>query len=144
MWGNRPLVEVETRDGAMVTATREHLHISAPETTLPWHTVITAEWDAPILRIHAAPEGSPCRFNLEIPNPKRLPEVVRERVTDSVIISERRTLPGGASATFVARRLPGDEVAWSVVFDSGLNAQDPELQAQASRLLEDLRSTLGV
>jgi hypothetical protein len=81
---------------------------------------------------------------LEIPNPKRLPEVVRERVTDSVITSERRTLPSGASATFVARRLPADEVAWSVVFDSGVNSQDPELQAEASRLLEDLRSTLGV
>lgn len=144
MWGSRPLVRVSTREGAVVTATREHLHISEPEITVPWHTVITAEWTAPILRVHAAPAGAPLRLNLEIPEPKRLPEVVRERVTDSVIISERRTLAGGAGATFVARRLPGDEVAWTVVFDSGFDSRDRGLQAQAAQLLEDLRSTLGV
>mgnify|MGYP007090087175 CR=1 FL=1 len=144
MWGSKNLVEVTTSSGAIVTASRESLSISEPAVTLPWYSVVSAVWEAPVLKVLATYDGKPLKLDLEIPNPKRLPEVVRERVTDSVIITERRTLPAGVGATFVARRHPGDEVAWAVVFDSGVDSADPALQEQASELLSELRSTLGI
>ena len=144
MWGSKNLVEVTTASGAIVTASRESLSISEPAVTLPWYSVVSAVWEAPVLKVLATYDGKPLKLDLEIPNPKRLPEVVRERVTDSVIITERRTLPAGVGATFVARRHPGDEVAWAVVFDSGVDSADPALQEQASELLSELRSTLGI
>lgn len=144
MWGSRTLVEVTTSSGATVSATREYLSVSEPPVTLPWYSVVSATWEAPVLKVLATHEGKPLKLDLEIPNPKRLPEVVRERVTDSVIITERRTLPAEVGATFVARRHPNDEVAWSIVFDSGVDSTDPVLQEQASELLSELRSTLGI
>ena len=144
MWGSKPLVEVSTSSAAIVTATRRSLNISEPDVTLPWYSVVSAVWEAPVLKVLATHEGKPLKIDLVIPNPKRLPEVVRERVTDSVIITERRTLPAGVGATFVARRHPDDEVAWSIVFDSGVDSADPVLQEQASDLLSELRSTLGI
>lgn len=144
MWGSNVLVEVTTSSGSIVTATRKSLNISDPDVSLPWYSVVSAVWEAPVLKVLATHEGKPLKLDLEIPNPKRLPEVVRERVTDSVIITEHRTLPAGVGATFVARRHPNDEVAWSVVFDSGVDSADPVLQEQAGELLTELRSTLGI
>ncbi len=72
---------------------------------------------------------------------------MRDRVTDSVVISEYRELGEDAGAHFVARRKPGgglDEITWSVVFDSGLDSTDETLRSKAERILGELRSSLGI
>ena len=125
-----------------VAATRTALYL--PGRCIPWHTIAKAEWAEPFLDVvvTAGPRGELIRMEFE--DPGRLAPVIRERVTDSVIISEHRALPSGAGATFAARRLPGDEIAWSVTFDAGVDPTNPENQAQATEVLDELRSTLGV
>jgi hypothetical protein len=47
----------------------------------------------------------------------------------------------------VARRAPGGgvaDIAWSIVFDAGLDPGDPVLRQSADRALADLRSSLGI
>lgn len=138
----RTLAFAHTIHRQPVAATRTALH--TPGRVIPWHTIAKAEWAEPFLEIvvSTGPRGELLR--LEFEDPGRLPPVIRERVTDSVIISEHRTLPNGHGATFAARRLPGDEIAWSVTFDSGVDPSDPVHQAQATEMLTALRSTLGV
>jgi hypothetical protein len=53
-------------------------------------------------------DRAPRRFHL--PAPGHVPELVRKRVTRSVLTSERRDLAGG-SALFVRRQVPGRDGA---------------------------------
>ncbi|MFM8514865.1 MAG: hypothetical protein ACKOBJ_01205 [Actinomycetota bacterium] len=140
--GHKPLAFAHTIHRKPVAATRTALYL--PGRVIPWHTVAKAEWAEPFLEIvvTAGPRGELIR--LEFEDPGSLPPVIRERVTDSVIISEHRELPNGGGATFAARRLPGDEIAWSVTFDSGVDPTNPVNQAEATHVLAELRSTLGV
>lgn len=125
-----------------VAATRTALFL--PGRNIPWHRVAKAEWAEPFLEIVVTAGARGELIRLEFEDPGSLPPVIRERVTDSVIVTEHRDLPNGYGATFAARRLPGDEISWTVTFDSGVDPTDPVNQAQATEVLSELRSTLGV
>jgi hypothetical protein len=94
-----------------------------------WHLVSKAVWDRSALVItEAITTGTvgeavlladlpPRRFVLV--GPGTVPEVVRERVTNSIRSSQRCELPGGG-AWFVQRRIPGlDGVVLQVRADPG-------------------------
>ena len=68
-----------------------------------------------------------------------LPAVVRRRVDETVVASQRSPLPGGGGVLLVARRIPGQPVReWSVVFDDDTQRTDPEAREAARRKLADL------
>lgn len=127
-----------------VAATSRGLRLSSPDLVIPWHTIATAQWEEPKLTVIANPEGRSIKVVLEIEQAKRFVPVVRDRVTDTVIASERRMITEDQGATFVARRQPDSTIAWSVVFDSGLDPHNPQTRAQADALLTELRGSLGV
>lgn len=127
-----------------VAATSLGLRLSSPATLIPWHTVASAQWDEPNLTVVASPEGRAIKVILEIDSPKNFVPVVRDRVTDTVIASEYRLIASDLGATFVARRQPDSSITWSVVFDSGLDPQNPQTRAQADAILAELRGSLGV
>lgn len=128
--------------GEDVQATRLALLVPARELRLPWDRVTAATWDDPTLHVIA----SGTTYDLEMAEQGLLPEVIRERVQASILVSEHVDLRGDLGARFSARRVPfGDsEVRWTVTFDAGLDAQDPELRVQAEQVLDRLRQTYGV
>ena len=68
-----------------------------------------------------------------------LPAVVRRRVDQTVVASQRSPLPGGGGVLLVARRVPGQAVReWSVVFDDDSRRSDPEAREAARQKLADL------
>jgi hypothetical protein len=68
-----------------------------------------------------------------------LPAVVRRRVDQTVVASQRSPLPGGGGVLLVARRIPGQPVReWTVVFDDDEQRSDPEAREAARRKLADL------
>ena len=74
-----------------------------------------------------------------------LPAAIHDRVTDSVIVSERADLGDGAAAMLVARRNSDvDEIWWAVVFEAGLDPKDPALITRAAAELAQLRESLGI
>lgn len=127
-----------------VAATSRGLRLNRPELVIPWHTIATAQWDEPKLTVIANPEGRSIKLVLEIQQAKTLVPVVRDRVTDTVIASERRLITEDRGATFVARRQPDSTITWSVIFDSGLDPHNPQTRAQADAILAELRGSLGV
>lgn len=131
----------------MVAATERALYVEEPRERLGWDVVTKATWDDPALAVHvAAHDGRPARtLRLTVEQSGDLPAAVRDRVTASVVVSELVDLGDGARARMVARRA-GDHapIRWTVVFESGLPADDPELQARATAALAELRSTLGI
>jgi hypothetical protein len=110
---------------------------------IPWHRVSKATWSEPELVVFLL-DGEPAR-RIELEDARDLPPAVRDRVTDSVIVSEHVELDGEAGARMVARRDSDDgSVRWSVVFDSGLDPNDERLRGAADAALTRLRSALGV
>ena len=114
-------------------------------TRLAWTSVDRATWEEPEVVIEGRLEGSARRWRVRLSDAGRLPEVIRERVTASIVISEHVELVDGGGARIVGRRTDGDTaVEWSVTFDPGLDPQDPALRAAAVTALADLRDSLGI
>lgn len=129
----------------VTAATDRALYVQQTGERIPWEQVTKATWAEPVLEVTRL--GADGRLlpvlRVRLEDPGLLPAVVHDRVTASVLVSERRDLGGGAKALFVARR-DGDEVRWSVVFDTGLDHEDPALQAAAHEELAALRASLGI
>jgi len=130
-------------EGAQAVAATDHgLYGSSFGGRIPWDEVSRAAWDDPHLTVVLV-DGRAHR--LDLLEAGGLPDAMRTMVTDSVIVTERLDLGGGAGALAVARRGRGDgQVHWSVVFDPGLDPADPALRARADEGLAALRAALGI
>ena len=115
---------------------------------VPWDRVLRASWEPEVFELTAQPVdgGRPVVTRVRIEGePGVLPEVVRERVTASIVVQHHAVLDGERGARFIARRVPGStDLRWSVVFDAGLDPADPQLRRSADDVLETLRTSLGV
>jgi hypothetical protein len=139
--GERVLVHARTPGGGYVVATDRALRLPGEE-PLPWYRIDRALWDEEGLRV-VATDGTERR--LPLPEPGRLPEAVRERVTSSILVNRHVRLGDRGGVRLVARRVPGQEAAeWDFVFDRGLDPADPGLRAAAEQVLEEMRRNLGV
>jgi hypothetical protein len=139
--GERVLVHARTPDGGYVVATERALHLPG-EKPLPWHRIDRALWDQEGLHV-VATDGTERRMAL--PDPGRLPEAVRERVTSSILANRHVHLGDRGGVRLVARRVPGQDAAeWELLFDPGLEPVDPGLRAAAEHALEELRRNLGI
>lgn len=143
-WGSGPLPEGPT---GLLAATDRALYVEATQAAYGWDEVGRAAWQEPVLELELlTPEGGAgARLRLVVEDSGDLPSAVRDRVTASVIVSERVEVAEGVQARMVARRAFGDgPIRWNVVFDAGVDASDPVLQAQARAALDDLRDSLGI
>lgn len=141
-------MRVAAADGSEVVGTDRALHLGVA-TVLAWHQVDRARWarDDHTLEVVTLPTGAaPAQtYRVQIPEPGRLPELVRERVTSNILVSERVVLAGRVGARIVARRMPGAEgVRWSVIYDQDDAPVDPDVPAAARDAIASLRSRLGV
>jgi hypothetical protein len=136
--GQRLLAWAIADTGAAVLATdRALVH---QDGATPWEAVEKATWESGRLTI-APVDGPPLQWDFGAEE-TALPIAVRDRVQASIVVAERVDLPGGA-ALITARRPPrGGSPAWTVIFDSGLDPSDPELQAAATAEVERLRRML--
>lgn len=142
-WGSSP--GTDATQTLFAAATDKALYLQATGDRLPWDRISKAIWDDPLLELLVAgDEGQPRLLRVRVEDARDLPAAVHDRVTASVLVSERVDLGNGAGALMVARRADDDEVRWTVVFDSGLDASDPALRAAADAALARLREALGI
>lgn len=114
-------------------------------TRLPWEAIVHAVWEEPYLVVDATGGGVSRAWRIALAEPRRVPEVVRERVMASIVVSERIELTDDAGARVVGRREGmGDRITWTITFDPGLDPADPALREAAQHGLEELRRTFGV
>jgi hypothetical protein len=123
------------------------LYLEPPVRRIPWHRITKATWEEPLLSLavldDAGRAGRP--FGVRITDARDVPAAVYDRVTASVVVSERADLDGGGSALLVARRGGDDgEITWSVVFDAGVDPSDPARRRSADAALRALRDALGI
>lgn len=141
-WGS----STDPTQTTFAAATDRALYLQAIGERLPWDTISKASWDEPVLELALVDaDGRPRQVRVRLDDPRDLPAAVHDRVTASVIVSERVDLGDGAGALMVARRGSDDDaVRWTVVFDSGLDPSDPDLRAAADEALARLRDALGI
>ncbi len=142
--GEHVMAWAATPDGPVV-ATRTALHL--PDgARRPWDLVVNAAWEAPLLRLtlQDRPGGANRELEIVLGEPGRVPMVVRERVTWSVLAEQRAALDGDRGVRVLARRTEDGGVRWTMVFDPGLDPADPALRRAADEALARVQASWGV
>lgn len=140
--GERVLAWASSQSGYAVATNHALLYGSAGSyERLGWEHVRTAVWGDDVLTV-TPEQGGLLVFPLA--DPRRLPEVVRDRVTAGIVLSRLHRFVGGGGVRIVARRRPQDRrLLWTAVPEPGTRLDDPEVSARVQALLEAERRSLG-
>jgi hypothetical protein len=143
--GEKVLAAAATDDGRWVLGTRDTFVVvdssDAEALRIPWEQVDSADWDRDHdqLRVTAVADfGRPRPVQVfAVPEASQLLQLVRERVTASVLLQRRVMVGDRRGLTVIARRPPhgGGEVTWVFELDPGLDPDDPAVRETADRAL---------
>ncbi len=146
--GERILASEVADDGTVVAGTREALHIG--ELRVPWETVEKADWDSDALTLTVTEVGSwgevrPVHV-IALAEPGRLLELVRERVTASVVLQRHVPVRGRKGLYVVARRAPGrdEPLTWLFEYEEGVDPDDPDVRRKAEAALAQAQQDVGL
>lgn len=129
-----------------IGGTRDALYL--PQ-RLPWEQVASADWDQDeaVLRIVEVGDfGTPApRHVLRIEDAGRLLQLVRERVTASIVVQRHVAVSARKGVRVLARQAPGRRgaIAWFVEYDEGLDPAAPEVDRVVQEALTAARRDLG-
>lgn len=149
--GERVLAWAESAEG-LLAGTRDAVYLPGSDarwTRVPWEQVEAADWDgeAEELRVIEVGEWGEPRpeHRFAVTDSGRLLELVRERVTASVVLQRHVTISGTRGVRVVGRRAPrGDRpVSWFLEYDQGVDPADPVVDATARAALAAARDEVG-
>jgi hypothetical protein len=150
----RPLAAAEAEGGVWLVGTRDALQSVDPDgavtTALRWEQVHRADWDVDTSTLHieqVEDYGRPmAAYSFVLAEPGALLELVRERVTASVVLQRRTEVERKRGFSVIGRRAPagGGEVTWAYEFDKGVDPDDPTVMARAEAALRDAKESLGL
>jgi hypothetical protein len=140
----------QARDGSWVLGTRGSLVLLTADerVTMPWEEVEDAAWDLEGERLRVTGVGEYGRprpsYAFEMDDPALLLQLVRERVTASIVLQRRVPVRDRLGITVIGRRSPaGGPVRWMHAYDVGLDPEDPEVVAVADVALLQAQSEVG-
>ncbi|MGI8577632.1 MAG: hypothetical protein ACR2KG_06875 [Nocardioidaceae bacterium] len=148
--GERPLAWASGAHGEWYVGTDRAIHLPAGSgyRSLRWERIARADWrsDADELAIVEVAEWGRCepRTQLWVADPGRLLELLRERVTKSVVCTVFASVQGRRGLSVVGRRSPigNRPVVWCYVLSEGLDPSDPLVVETAERTLAQARAEL--
>lgn len=163
--GEKILAGTRTTDGRWLVGTRDALHVAGSpvaesvesrpeaepvETRIPWEQIERADWDGDEQRLVVVEVGEFGRIQprhaFPVAEPGLLLELVRERVTASVVLQRRVPVHGKRGLLVIGRRAPGGDgaVSWAYQFDVGVDPEDPAVVAAAEAGLRAAEADLGM
>ena len=101
---------------------------------VPWEQVEAADWDRDTAAFRLSEVGTLGRgavvHSFTLDRPGRLLELVRERVTASVVLQRHVALAGRRGLRVIARRAPRGtgEIEWIYEYDEGVDPDDPAIR----------------
>ena len=117
---------------------------------MPWEQVEAADWDRDTDTFRLSEVGTwgeqrPVH-TATLADPGRLLELVRERVTASVVLQRHVTVSGRRGLRVIARRAPSGSggVEWVYEYDEGVDPDDPAVREVARATLEAMRREVGL
>lgn len=149
--GERPLAWGSGRADRWLVGTQSALHVETSDgwRRLGWEHIERAEWnhDSDTLAIiEVAGWGLPeRRTEFALVDPGQLLELLRERVTKSVVLTVYAAVHGRRGLSVVGRRSPTGqgEILWSYVLAQGLDPEDPLVAEVAERSLVEAQAELA-
>jgi hypothetical protein len=112
-----------------------------------WHEVAEATWD-PGTRVVAVRWATPAEPELRlrlVEQPGRVPEVVRERVMSTYVLSQRVPVRGRRRVTVAVRRNASDgTLLVQAVPDEGIDPHRPETAEKVAAMARDLAEQVGL
>jgi len=152
--GEKVLAAARSEDGTWVLGTRDALVLlphgeAALPTRIAWEHVQAADWSRDDDRLRVSEVGEYGRprpvHEVVLEEPGLLLQLVRERVTASVVLQRRVEVGDGRGLMVVARRPPrGGDVAWAYELDPGLDPDDPVVRDAAETGLRRAAEELGL
>jgi hypothetical protein len=155
--GEKVLAHTVATDGTWLLGTRLRLVLvdggdpseERPAIQIPWEEVEDASWEQDDGRLRVAEigqYGAPRpTYSFTVQDPALLLQLIRERVTASIVLQRRVPVRGKLGLTVIGRRSPvGGPVAWMYAYDAGVDPTEPEVVAVADQALEQARAEVGV
>jgi hypothetical protein len=146
--GERVLAWTSATTGELIAGTREALYLDGVR--LAWEDVEAADWDRDTEQLRVAEVGRWGEPRVEhrfgIAEPGRLLELLRERVTASVVLVRHVPIDGRRGVRVIARRPPAGHhgLRWVYEYDEGIDPDDPAVRAAAEAALASARDEVGV
>jgi hypothetical protein len=151
--GERLLAWAALEGGRWVAGTRDALYL--PDGRLPWEQVEAADWDQEAGRLRVSEVGRWGEPRVEhaltldesaASEADRLLQLVRERVTASVLLVRHVPIRGRQGVRVVARRAPSGRspVTWIYEYDAGIHPHEPTVATAAAQALETARAHVGL
>ncbi len=149
--GERALASCVSVEGVVLAGTRDAFYIgSRPVTRIPWEQIEAADWDRETDVFVISMMGSWGEEKVSHPfgltEPGRLLELVRERVTASIVVQRHVPLAGRRGVRVIGRRAPRGtgEVEWFFEYDETVDPADPEVRAASAAALAAARADVGM
>jgi hypothetical protein len=150
--GEKVLAAATAIDGTVLAGTRDAFYsVTGGETRrVPWEQVEAADWDRDTDTFRLSEVGSwgeqrPVH-TATLTEPGRLLELVRERVTASVVLQRHVLVAGRRGLRVIARRAPSGSgtIQWVYEYDEGVDPDAPAVRAAAREALELARRDVGL
>lgn len=115
---------------------------------LAWESVQAADWDRETELLTVSEVGQFGRprstWTYRLADPAVFLQVVRERVTASIVLQRGHLVSGKRGLKVIGRRSPeGGPITWMHEYDPGLDPDDPEVAGVAAALLQQARADVG-
>lgn len=149
--GEKVLASATSADGTVLAGTRDAFYVVADGETrrVPWEQVEAADWDRDTETFRLSEVGTwgeqrPVHA-VTLAEPGRLLELVRERVTASVVLQRHVNVAGRQGLRVIARRAPGGgQIEWVYEYDEGVDPADPRVVAVAREALRLAHRDVGM
>jgi hypothetical protein len=162
--GERVLAWCRTVDDRVLAGTRDALYVGtegaegragagagdAGVVRIPWERVEAADWDrdTEVLRVSLVGTWGEQRVEhtAGLTEPGRLLELVRERVTASVVLQRHVPVAGRGGVRVIGRRAPRGNapIEWFYEYDEGVDPADPAVRTAAANALVAARRDVGL
>jgi len=154
----RALAAAEAVDGTWLVGTRTELVLISAvaggprpvETLIPWERLEGADWNREESRLRFTEVGRYGEprpsyvFTLPEVEPAALLQLIRERVTASVVLQRGHLVSGKRGFKVIGRRPPtGGAITWMFEYDEGVDPDDPAVVEAAEALLRRAREDVG-
>jgi hypothetical protein len=145
--GEKVLAHAASPEG-LVAGTRAALYLPHGH-RIPWEQVETADWDAEAETLRVSEVGTwgepRPTYSLALDESALLLQLVRERVSATVLLQRHVPIRGRRGLRVIARRAPTGEreVSWLLEYDEGIDPDDPFVAHAAEEALVAAREEVG-
>ena len=146
--GEKVLAGAVAEDGTVAVGTRDAIYVDGRR--VPWETVEKADWSQDdgtltVVEVGSWGEQRPVH-TIAMDEPGLFLQLVRERVTASVVLQRHVPVRGRKGVFVIARRAPrGDRpITWVYEFEEGVDPDDPEVRRVAEETLARARDEVGL